>query len=291
MSNHKSSKSDMELSRRNFLRAGLVFTAGLGIAGYTYANGFEPSNLTVSNISVSIKNLPDSFQGYRIVQFSDIHAGTWMNHDRLMRVVELVNAQMPDLIAITGDFVTRGDVVKLFDMLIKPLSKLKAPDGVLGVLGNHDYWVKTGDVREVLKTSNIHELNNKSIVLERDGDKLAIGGVDDVSARKSDLDRVIQSLPEATVPAILLAHEPDFADASAESGRFALQISGHSHGGQVRIPGIGAPYLPSLGRKYPLGRYQVRDMVQYTNRGVGMSPPNFRFACPPEITVYTLATA
>lgn len=278
-------------THHNIFKASLALTAGLGVAGlvgFTYANLLEPTNLTVSRIKVPIPKLSDRFEGYRIAQISDLHAGTWLNQERLQRVVDMINAEQPDLVAITGDFVTHGEVMPLQHMIIDPLANVNAPDGIVAVTGNHDYRTNVGHVREILKSGNIRELKNNSIVLERDQAKLAIAGVDDVWAHKADLDRVIKTLPEADVPAILLAHEPDYADASARSGRFALQMSGHSHGGQIRLPFMGPPYLPRYGRKYPIGQYQVRNMIQYTNRGIGMTPPNFRFGCPPEITIFDL---
>lgn len=279
------------MSRRKFLQTSTIVATGIGlsgVAGFIYSYQLEPSFLTLSNITVPIHNLPEAFEGYRIAQISDIHFDTWMNQERLSRVIQLVNQQAPDLITITGDYVTHGNVEEWINELAEPLSQLTASDGVLTVLGNHDHWTNPFFIREMLKSANINELKNDSIVIERDGGKLAIGGVDDVWERKADLDQVLRSLPEAEIPAILLAHEPDFADLSAESGRFALQLSGHSHGGQVRFPLIGAPILPRLGRKYPIGQYQVRDMIQYTNRGVGMVRPTFRFGCPPEVAVFTL---
>jgi predicted MPP superfamily phosphohydrolase len=101
------------------------------------------------------------------------------------------------------------------------------------------------------------------------------------------IEKVLEKLPEQGC-AILMVHEPDFADESAATGRFDLQISGHSHGGQVNLPLLGAPVLPRFGRKYPQGLYQVGSMYQYTNRGVGMTPPYIRINCRPEITVFTL---
>ena len=214
-----------------------------------------------------------------------------MNYERLMTVVDRVNEQNPDIIAITGDYITRGKVNWIADILIEPLAKLSAPDGVVSVLGNHDHWTNPGAVREILQTANVQELANDSLILERVSGKLAICGVDDVWEHKADLDPILASLPNDDTPAILLAHEPDFADQSAETGRFALQLSGHSHGGQIRLPFIGAIQLPYLGEKYSMGQYQVRDMIQYTNRGVGMIPPTVRMGCPPEITVFTLTGA
>ena len=282
------------LSASDVLKTLAMTTTGLtvmGTGGYLYSKEIEPAALSVSNVRVPIKNLSEAFEGYRIAQISDIHAGTWMNRERLMTVVHMVNQQNADLIAITGDYVTKGDVWKLADILIEPLSQLRAPDGVVTVLGNHDHQTDADAVREILKTANIHELENDSLVLERDSEKLAIAGVDDIYEIKADLNRLMERMPEDDVPAILLAHEPDFADLTAKSGRFALQMSGHSHGGQVRVPFLGAPILPPLGKKYPMGWYKVRDMIQYTNRGVGMIPPTVRLGCPPEITVFKLTCA
>ncbi len=108
-----------------------------------------------------------------------------------------------------------------------------------------------------------------------------------MNARKDRLDLVLEKLPEDS-PAILLAHEPDFAEKSARTGRFALQISGHTHGGQVRLPWIGAPILPRNGHKYPSGFYRVGEMIQYTNRGIGLGGKALRYHCRPEITVFVL---
>lgn len=279
------------MSRRKFLRLlgfGTAEVLIMGVGGFVYSGWIEPNVLTVTDIRTPIPNLPEQFEGYRLVQISDLHAGTWMNRDRLMTVVNRINELNADLVAITGDYVTIGNINWFADTLIDPLASIKARDGVVTVLGNHDHWTNAGGVREIIKSAKVRELKNESLVLERDGTKLAIGGVDDVWEGLSDIDRVIDSLPEADVPAILLAHEPDYADVVAETGRFALQMSGHSHGGQIRLPILGAPILPKLGKKYPIGQYQVRDMIQYTNRGVGMIPPTMRFGCPPEITVFTL---
>jgi len=279
------------MTRRKFLKLlgfGTAEVVLMGVGGFIYSGWIEPNALTVTDITMPITNLPEAFDGYRLVQISDIHAGTWMNTDRLMTVVNRINDLNADLVAITGDYLTIGKVDWIADILINPLQSLQAKDGVVSVLGNHDHWTDGDAVSRILKTANVLELKNDSIVLERDSAKLAIAGVDDVWEGLADLDAVASTLPERDVPAILLAHEPDFADASAETGRFALQISGHSHGGQVRLPILGAPMLPKFGKKYPIGQYQVRDMVQYTNRGVGMIPPTVRFGCPPEITVFTL---
>ena len=145
-------------------------------------------------------------------------------------------------------------------------------------------------VRRALKASGVRDLSNRFITLERQGAQLHIAGVDDIIEHLDRLDLVLNSLPEEG-SAILLAHEPDYANTSAASGRFDLQLSGHSHGGQVVLPLIGAPILPRLGRLYPSGLYQVRGMYQYTNRGLGMTGFNLRLNSHPEVTVFTLESS
>ena len=145
-------------------------------------------------------------------------------------------------------------------------------------------------MRAALARCSVIEIGNNVYSIERGGEQLHIAGVDDIWYDHDNLDEVLAKLPE-TGAVILLAHEPDFADESAKTGRFGLQLSGHSHGGQIVLPVVGPPILPRLGKKYPSGLYKVGDMWQYTNRGVGMLEPAVRINCRPEITVFTLEPA
>ncbi|MGZ9167079.1 MAG: metallophosphoesterase [Anaerolineales bacterium] len=139
----------------------------------------------------------------------------------------------------------------------------------------------------MLSLSGVTDLTNAVVTLTRDGKDLHLCGVDDICEGQVRLNDVIARLSNNGA-AILLAHEPDYADVSAATGRFDLQISGHSHGGQVTLPFYGPPLLPYLGRRYPRGLYKVGDMFQYTNRGVGMNRLAVRFNCPAEITIFEL---
>jgi predicted MPP superfamily phosphohydrolase len=139
----------------------------------------------------------------------------------------------------------------------------------------------------MLKSSGIADLTNSVFTITRGNDKLHLCGVDDIWEGDIRLDDVVDKIPDDSA-AILLVHEPDFADVSAKIRRFDLQVSGHSHGGQVVVPFLGPPILPYLGQKYPSGLYQVGNMLQYTNRGVGMIDPPVRFNCPPEVTLFIL---
>jgi predicted MPP superfamily phosphohydrolase len=157
----------------------------------------------------------------------------------------------------------------------------------VAVLGNHDYWLGAKRIRSILSESKIIELNNDVYTVTRDGWALHFAGVDSTTVKKNQLNKVLQKLPPKG-PAILLAHEPDFADISAETKRFSLQLSGHSHGGQFVIPKLGTPFRGHSFKKYPLGKYQVGEMVQYTNRGLGTNTFWIRINCAPEITVIDL---
>jgi predicted MPP superfamily phosphohydrolase len=246
---------------------------------------FNPGDFEVVKVEINIPRLPTPFQGYRIVHISDIHYGQWISADRLMGVVGLINQQEPDIVAITGDFVSYSG--ENIEDLITALKGIRARDAALAVLGNHDYWLDVKRVRSILSESSIMELNNDVCTVTREGYALHIAGIDSVTVKKNQLDKMLQKLPP-NGPAILLAHEPDFADISAETKRFSLQLSGHSHGGQFVIPKFGTLFRGDRFRKYPLGRYQVGEMVLYTNRGIGTNAFWIRINCAPEITVIDL---
>ena len=271
--------------RRSFLEL-LIAPTMVGAGMLAYGHYLEPSQIELTQQSLILPDLPAPFHNYRLVQISDLHMGTWLNRRRLQAVVDQVNAQQPDLIAITGDFLNHEIESKVQD-LIGPLSQLKSTDGTAVVFGNHDYWSGSWLARRMVREANLLDVNNDVLSIERSGAVLNIAGIDDYWEGRTRFDLVMKRLP-TTGPAILLAHEPDFADISAATERFALQISGHSHGGQIVLPYWGAPVLPYMGEKYVSGRYQVSKMVQYTNRGIGTSQLQIRINCRPEITTFIL---
>jgi len=237
-------------------------------------------------VEIFIERLDPAFDGFRIAHLSDFHMGTWLTKELLDDAVELVNRHQPDVVAITGDFVT-SDPQRYLPDLAEPLRKLKPVDGAYAVLGNHDHWSDPDVVREIIKQSGVTDLSNDVHELSRGDAGILISGIDDYVNQQDDIQQVINKLP-ADQPCILLAHEPDFADISAQSGLFDLQLSGHSHGGQIRLPLVGAPILPRYARKYPIGLYKIMNMILYTNRGLGMAELPVRWNCPPEITIITL---
>lgn len=282
------------LTRRDFLKllkAVVIDLAVLALGATGYVVWVKPEQFSIETVDLKLPRLPRAFSGLRIAQISDIHMGSWMNLDRFQQVANLILAQKPDLLLITGDFLfghhfseaSRGDL----NDLITVLSPLAATLPSFAVLGNHDYWTDPEAVREMLFSCGITDLTNTVFTLSRDGESLHLCGVDDVWEGNVRLEDVLNQLRDDSL-AILLAHEPDFADTSAATGRFELQVSGHSHGGQAVIPFYGPPILPYLGQKYPSGLYKVGDMFQYTNRGVGTGMLAVRLNCPTEITLFIL---
>lgn len=247
-----------------------------------------PAALIVHPVHLTLPRLDPTFDGLRIAHISDIHLDSPETAARFAQAVVRVNAAAPDMIVITGDFVTRGSETDPA-ALLEPLRALHAPEGVFAVLGNHDHKCAAGPepLRRVLDAAGVVELPNRVHTLRRGEAALHITGVDDLIWRRARLDLVLAALPEDGA-AILLAHEPDFADFSAATGRFDLQLSGHTHGGQIRLPGFGALVLPKYGQRYQYRLYRAGEMALYTNPGLGTVNLHLRFHCPPEITLFTL---
>lgn len=249
---------------------------------------FKSSHFELVRVDVNIDGLDSVFDDFKLVHITDLHLGQWLSLDRLKGVMNIINKQNPDMVAITGDFVSYA-IDHLIDDLGECLSILNPKYSTVAVLGNHDHWLGADKIRKTLKDSDIKDISNNVYTLKKDGAMLHFAGVDSVMLNKHRLDIVMDKLPPKG-PAILLAHEPDFADISSTTGRFSLQLSGHSHGGQFLIPGLGTFIRGNQFLKYPAGKYNVGNMIQYTNRGLGTNIFWIRINCAPEITVFNLKT-
>ena len=290
------------LSRRQFLRlsaTSAVTTAAPLVLGTAYGTTVGAFLFELHRMELALPRLAPAFDGFTIMQFSDIHAdGETMTTARFERVLGLIDTR-PDLVVVTGDFITRAQGNGVGEIL-PLLGQIKPPSGVLAVLGNHDHWSGPELIRTLLERHGIHELNNAFHTLRRGDAQLHIAGIDDLwpshrrwpslAEARPRLESLAASLP-AQGAAVLLAHEPDVADIAAELRRFDLQLSGHSHGGQVRLPGLGAVVTPPLGQKYDCGHYQIGPLQLYTNRGLGMVSPHMRINCNPEVALITLRAA
>ncbi len=287
-----------QFSRRDFLKVATILGLDaviLGVAGLAYMQNVEPSWMEVKQVRLKLPRLPQAFSGLRIAQLSDIHLGPWMTIERVREIFDVACGYSPDVLALTGDFVLAyGRKTRSYSEDLDGMSHLlrwvSQDLPVVAVLGNHDHLYNPLQVRAALERGGAHVLMNSVFTLTRGAARFHLGGIDDFYRGNPDLNAVLRAFPPDE-GAMLLAHEPDFADTSAPTGRFDLQISGHSHGGQVVLPFIGPPILPRWGQKYFSGLYQVGQMFQYTNRGVGMSFPAVRFNCRPEMTIFTLESA
>ena len=249
---------------------------------------FRPEDFAVFRLEVEIPGLGRAWDGCQLAHLTDTHFGQWLSPYRLEGVVDLTNRLGADLIALTGDYLSY-DLDGSARDLERSFGRLHAAEGVFAVLGNHDHWVGSDRVRMLLERCGVRELRNDVVSLRRGNDVLHLAGIDDVMVHQDRFGQVLQRLP-ADGPALLLAHEPDFADTAARTGRFGLQLSGHSHGGQIVLPGFGPLVRGPYCWKYPLGRYQVKKMTLYTNRGLGSNMWWVRVNCPPEIALVTLRT-
>lgn len=274
----------------HWLRYAVGGTILAGLAA-GYARFIEPHWIETRRVALPIRHLAPEFEGYHLVQISDLHADQFMTAAWLGHIVARVNALKPDLIVITGDYVTDSHLHALPAFLPAALKGLRAVDGVYGIVGNHDYYGDVTDSQSVMAQGNVCNLSNAVHTVRRGAGVLHIAGLDSAVYQNARLDVVLAALPDDDTPAILLAHEPDVADFSATTGRFALQVSGHTHGGQVRLPFVGMVWWPFHGRRYEQGLYRVREMWLYVNRGLGMVDVPLRFNCRPEITVFTLHDA
>jgi hypothetical protein len=276
----------LRISRRRFLQS----AAGMSLAGVVgYAWQVEAWWFEVVRHELLLPGLPDAFAGFTIAHISDLHFGRLVGPDDLEPALQSVLALRADAIVITGDLVTRASHGEP-DMIVHALSRLSAPEGVFAILGNHDWWSDGPLVAESLRRTGIVVLQNEHIAWQRGGQTLYLSGLGDACVGRHDLSAALAGLP-GSAKVVLLAHEPDFADHAAADCRILLQLSGHSHGGQVCVPGYGGLHFPRFARKYTSGLYSVGALTLYTNRGLGMIGLPLRFACRPEVTLFTLRPA
>ena len=282
-------RSPAIFSRRTFAAGFVAVTGGLAL----YSNEVGRHEIDVTERTFYIANLPPAFEGFRILQFSDIHLEEFMEDFFLRRVVERVNALNADLVLVTGDFISRGPMPVDLSFAAAGrcaalLSKLTCKER-FGILGNHDAMVGPKLIRNHMETNGLPLLVNEWVKIERAGQHIILGGIDDFSHGRPNLAQAVPDNPDA--PVILMAHEPDYFNKvlAHERGQFvSLMLSGHTHGGQVRIPGMRPLFLPPLGKLYVEGHFQSGGTQLYVNRGIGTVGAPFRFNCPPEITVATL---
>ena len=282
-------------SRRQILTWGLrTAVAGAG-AVWAYSFFVETRLFRVSRRSLVINHLPAALHGLRVVQLTDIHHGPTLSLDYIRRVIDAANALGPDLVLLTGDYVYRSDAY--IEPVVAELSRLGGKIGVVGVLGNHDWWHDAAHARDAFERASIPLIDNtrlfvstdRRIVRDRPGDGLCIAGVGDLWEDQTLFDEALGGVAEG-MPRLLLSHNPDVAeDTRLMRHRVDLMLSGHTHGGQCWVPGLGTPITPSkFGSKYASGLVQGPSCRVFVSRGIGTTILPMRFAIPPEISVIDL---
>lgn len=267
--------------------------AGAGVVALgADATLLAPNFPQVIRREIALRRWPASLDGFTIALLSDFHYDPYFSIHPIQAAIGIVNNLRPDLIALTGDFVSlpwvgnRRKAAAAAEPCANLLKQLNAPQGLWAVLGNHDCYTDPQRVTGALEGEKISVLANHSVAIERNGARFWLSGVDDVITRRADLDAALRDVPKDEA-VVLLAHEPDYADHVARYP-VDLQLSGHTHGGQVRLPFVGPLYLPELARKYVWGLYKIGELTLYTNAGLGTVEVPVRLNCPPEITLLTI---
>jgi hypothetical protein len=281
------------VTRRQFFKTSLCGAAGVAL----YSGEIERHWIDVTRRDIHLRDLPAAFEGLRIAQLSDIHLDEFTEPFLLHDAIDHINRLQPDLVLLTGDYVTfelstKKFAVKAAWQCAEILNTLKCKERY-AIMGNHDAFLGEKYVTEALTSNSITVLNNACLPIERRGDRIWLAGLDDPIGGDPDPNAAIPSsirnIPGQ--PVILMCHAPDYVDTlvSQPAGKAVdLVLSGHTHGGQVRLPLLGALELPPMGRKYVEGLFRLGGLQLYVNRGLGTIGVPFRLDCPPEITSFTL---
>lgn len=247
---------------------------------------WDPQALRTPEVAVSVRDLDPAFRGYRIALVTDLHHSPGVPTWWLEEVAARTTALQPDLIVLGGDFVSHSP--RDLDGLAGPLRRFGARDGVVAVLGNHDHWVGAERVAAAVTGCGIPVLTNHHRLIRRDGAALAVAGVDDFMHGAVRLDQALAGV-DPRVPRVLLSHNPDLAGYLPPDLRVDVMLSGHTHNGQLHLPGFGPLTVPSqFGRRYLHGLTRAGATWVYVSAGVGTAAIPFRWGNPPEVPVIRL---
>ena len=236
---------------------------------------------------IRINGLPAALDGYRIGQLSDVHCGPHTPEARVVEWVERLNALDLDLMTVTGDLITHGDSHVV--AVARALGGLRARDGVFACMGNHDYFTDGESFVSELSRAGLVVLRNRGVVVERGNAQLYVAGVDDTWTERHDVARALAARPSGA-PALLLAHDPNLFEQASEHA-VDLMLSGHTHGGQLAIPGVRRLSLARFITEFTAGIYRRGRSWLYVNRGAGTTGPPVRLGAPAELAVLTLRSA
>lgn len=280
------------LSRRRFVQLASTGVVGIAAGGW-HSLLFSPTNPVVTREEVALKGLPPQFSGLRILQLSDLHFSRLVSKAYLEKCIRLANELEPDLVFLTGDFVTANEGTRAettrhyIEPLPEILAPLKARFGRFAVLGNHDVAVNPKAVERALEQAGIYVLRDERVALARGGKRLPLVGLADFGTQIVNQERAFAGIAPDE-PSLIAMHNPDLFEVGMRH-RNGLVFAGHLHGGQIRFPFVGPIYVPSrFGTKYLSGRFQRGDLCMLVNRGLGVIHFRVRLNCRPEITLVTL---
>jgi predicted MPP superfamily phosphohydrolase len=275
----------VRLTRRQFVK-GLVATPLVAASGVAaYARLIEPYNYLISENDIFINNLPERFEGFRITQLTDIHHSKILGLPEVRRVVRLAQETKPDMFVLTGDYATTYR--RFIEPCAEALSSLSAPEGVWAVLGNHDHYTDPDLTTRALERQHITVLNNQNTSVRRGPDVLQLSGIDDWSWNGTDWRKAFEGLNKQSAT-ILLSHQPSVLEMD-QTKDVSLILSGHTHGGQINLPWLGAPArFATKDLKYAQGLFRFGEAQLYVSSGTGVIGLQVRFGVRPEIAVLKL---
>ena len=265
----------------------MAATAGT-LVPVSYALAVSPYRFEISNVDVPVANLAPEFDGFRIAHLTDIHYGFDIDRERMRQIVATVNALDVDAVALTGDYADHGRAN--IDAVWPELMELRARHGVYAVLGNHDHWTDEALSFEWLDKSGF-SVRHGARSVEKDGARLWFGGAGSMWSDHLGVDKAFDGVPRDEAR-VCLAHYPDTIDESFRE-RIDLMLAGHTHGGQIDIPGVPKFWMKNAvrNRDYTAGLYKAGESSLFVSRGIGCYFVPLRFNCPPEIAVLRLRPA
>jgi uncharacterized protein len=273
-------------SKRRWLALGIAIASGLG----AWAFWWEPQHLVVKRVALDVPHWPAALAPLKIALLSDLHVGSpYWGVEEFARLVDTTKALQPDLVLLAGDYLINDVAFGVWvppEAIAQALETLRPPLGVVAVLGNHDWWNDGYRVRRAFAAHGVTVLENEALELEFKGTRFSVVGLADELTRFVDVPRALAKVP-SDQPFLVLCHEPDtFRQLGAGA---ALTLAGHTHGGQVRLPFVGAPVIPSLyGQRYGAGHVVEDGRHLYVTTGVGTSIFPVRFGVPPEVVLLSL---
>jgi predicted MPP superfamily phosphohydrolase len=274
-------------SRRRFMQAGLRALAATPVMVSGYGALYESNGCRIEEVRLSLDASRRFDPPLKVVQVSDIHSGLFMTPAQMRHCAETVQQLQPDLFVLTGDFISNS--VAYLSPCVKEMARVQARYGSFAVLGNHEHWyAKPEEVFAIFEGGGIPVLQNVHRVLETDRGPVALVGIDDLRFGLPDLEQALEGL-DPKLPRILLSHRPEvFPQAAAH--KIALTLSGHYHGGQIKVSLLGVDFsLAHLLSPYPEGLYRLGSCHLYVNRGLGTTGTPVRLNAPPEITLFHLS--